>query len=64
MAEVAFKRAPLPGASIREKLRSEDDAAVVRIRRGETEGARRLADMRGVAYVAPERQTPRTGASR
>src|SRR5881409_1303239 len=29
MAEVAFKRAALPGASIREKLRSEDDAAVV-----------------------------------
>jgi RNA polymerase sigma-70 factor (ECF subfamily) len=29
MAEVAFKRAPLPGASIREKLRTEDDAAVV-----------------------------------
>src|SRR5579875_765306 len=43
---------------------TEDDAAVVRIRRGETEGARRLADMRGVAYVARERQTPRTGASR
>jgi len=29
MADIAFKRAPLPGASIREKLRSEDDAAVV-----------------------------------
>jgi len=29
MAEVAFKRAPLPGASIREKLRTQDDAAVV-----------------------------------
>jgi hypothetical protein len=43
---------------------TEDDAAVVQIRRGETDGARRLADMRGVAYVAPERQTPRTGASR
>src|ERR1051325_5730331 len=29
MAEVAFKRAPLPGTSIREKLRTQDDAAVV-----------------------------------
>src|ERR671935_2464625 len=29
MAEVAFKRAPLSGASIRERLRSQDDAAVV-----------------------------------
>src|SRR5690242_11837602 len=29
MADIAFKRAPLPGASIREKLRNEDDAAVV-----------------------------------
>ena len=29
MAEVAIKRAPLSGAAIREKLRSEDDAAVV-----------------------------------
>src|SRR5690242_13523567 len=29
MAEVAFKRAPLPGASIRERLRTQDDAAVV-----------------------------------
>ncbi len=43
---------------------TEDDAAVVRIRRGDTDGARRLADTRRVAYVAPERQTPRTGASR
>ncbi len=43
---------------------TEDDAAVVRIRRGGTDGARRLADARRVAYVAPERQTPRTGASR
>src|SRR3954465_5586007 len=29
MAEVAFKRAPLPGTSIRERLRTQDDAAVV-----------------------------------
>src|ERR671938_1684173 len=29
MAEVAFKRASLPGASIREKLHTEDDTAVV-----------------------------------
>jgi RNA polymerase sigma-70 factor, ECF subfamily len=29
MAELAIKRAPLPGAAIREKLRSEDDAGVV-----------------------------------
>src|SRR5438477_6858134 len=29
MAEVAFKRAPLSGASIRERLRTQDDAAVV-----------------------------------
>src|SRR5690242_3961347 len=29
MSEVAFKRAPLAGTSIREKLRTEDDAAVV-----------------------------------
>src|SRR5436853_4460646 len=29
MADIAFKRAPLPGVSIREKLRNEDDAAVV-----------------------------------
>src|SRR5256714_4140618 len=29
MVEVAFKRAPLSGASIRERLRSQDDAAVV-----------------------------------
>src|ERR1700754_5242493 len=29
MAEVAFKRAQLPGAAIREKLKAEDDAGVV-----------------------------------
>src|SRR5438105_1014060 len=29
VAEIAFKRAPLPGASIREKLRTQDDAEVV-----------------------------------
>src|SRR5436309_11711012 len=29
MAEVAIKRAPLSGAEIRERLRSEDDAAIV-----------------------------------
>src|SRR4051795_10702993 len=29
MAEVAFKRAPRPGTSIRERLRTQDDAAVV-----------------------------------
>src|SRR5918912_455275 len=29
MAEIAFKRASLPGASIRERLRTQDDAAVV-----------------------------------
>ena len=29
MADVAFKRAPLPGTSIRERLRTQDDAAVV-----------------------------------
>src|SRR5216110_2942425 len=29
MAEVAFKRAPLSGASIRERLRTQDDASVV-----------------------------------
>ena len=29
MAEVAFKRAPLAGTAIREKLRTEEDAAVV-----------------------------------
>src|SRR3954468_22922079 len=29
MAEVAFKRAPIPGTSIRERLRTQDDAAVV-----------------------------------
>ena len=29
MAEVAIKRAPLPGAAIRERLRKEDDATVV-----------------------------------
>ncbi|HKO15723.1 MAG TPA: sigma-70 family RNA polymerase sigma factor [Gemmatimonadaceae bacterium] len=29
MAELAIKRAPLPGAAIREKLRVEDDAGVV-----------------------------------
>src|SRR3569833_2200036 len=29
MAEVAFKRAQLPGASIREKLKAQDDAGVV-----------------------------------
>src|SRR3954467_10271602 len=29
MAEVAFKRAALPGASIRERLRTQDDGAVV-----------------------------------
>ena len=29
MAQVAFKKAPLAGASIREKLKTQDDAAVV-----------------------------------
>src|SRR5512133_3395777 len=29
MAEVAFKRAPLPGAAIRERLKAQDDAGVV-----------------------------------
>src|SRR3569623_1254520 len=29
MAEVAFKRAPLPGQATRERLKSQDDAAVV-----------------------------------
>src|SRR3954462_4909247 len=29
MAELALKRAPLPGASIRERLRTQDDATVV-----------------------------------
>src|SRR5438045_1507368 len=29
MAEVAIKRAPLPGAATRERLRKEDDATVV-----------------------------------
>src|ERR1051326_4921593 len=29
MAEFAVKRAPLPGAAIRERLRNEDDAGVV-----------------------------------
>ena len=43
---------------------TEDDAAVVRIRRGAAGGARPAADARKVAYLAPERATLRTGASR
>src|SRR5436190_21221069 len=39
MAELAMKRAPLPGAATRERLRAQDDATVVASFRGGEERA-------------------------